>query len=152
MRELPFSIPLSGVIRVDENLFTIIVSRAETVISLETGAAPGKRISLEDGMTMHDVILESAQEAVRRKGVNRFSTADLLAIAREKYPGLKRASFTSRVVAATPDHGSFKHHKSTRDYFSHIGSGMFELNERYMPEKTSDQDILGNQRRISTGQ
>ena len=101
---------------------------------------------------MFDVILEAAHEVIRRKGFNRFSTADLLAVAREKYPGLKRASFTSRVVAATPDHGSFKHHKSTRDYFSHIGSGMFSLNEKYMPEKTTDQNIIDNQKIMASDQ
>jgi hypothetical protein len=140
MRELPFSIPISGVIRMDEDLVVIIVNRAETNISLETGAPPGKRIALEPGQTMYDIILESAREVVRRKGFNRFSTADLLAIAWEKYPGLKRASFTSRVIASTPNHPSYKHYKSRRDYFSKIGTGLYWLNEQYTENPTADEE------------
>jgi hypothetical protein len=140
IRELPFSIPISGAIRMDEDLVTIIVNRAETTISLETGAPPGKRIALEPGQTMYDIILESAREIVRRKGFNRFSAPELYRAALEKYPALKRASFMSRVIACTPDHPSYKHHKSRRDYFSHIGVGLYLLNERYTVDRTSDRE------------
>jgi hypothetical protein len=114
MRELPFSIPISGVIRVDENLVTIVVNRTETTISLETGIAAGKRISLE------------------------------------KYPELKRGSFLSRVIASTPDHPSYKHHKSGRDYLSRIGEGLYWLDERYVLDKTPDKGNAKNQRKLST--
>lgn len=140
MKELPFSIPISGVICMDGDSVTIIVNRAETNISLETGVPPGKRISLEAGRTMYDVILEAAREVISRKGFNRFSTPELYSVARERYPGLKRASFTSRVIACTPDHPSYKHHKSRRDYFSRIGTGLYWLNERYTVERTSDEE------------
>lgn len=140
MKELPFSIPVSGVVRIDGDLVAIIVNRAETTISLETGETPGKRISLEAGKTMYNVILEAAREVTRRKGVNRFSTPELYSVAREKYPALKRGSFTSRVIACTPDHPSYKHHKSRRDYFSRIGVGLYWLNERYTVEKTSEEE------------
>lgn len=145
MRDLPFSIPISGVIRVDENSVTIIVNRGETNISLETGVAPGKRISLEAGKTIYDVVLEAAREVIRQKGFNRFSAAELYAAAREKYPELKRGSFMSRVIASTPDHPSYKHHKSRRDYLSRIGVGLYWLNERYTADKISADHILSNQ-------
>jgi hypothetical protein len=138
MRELPFSIPISGVIRMDESSVTVVVNRAETTISLETGVAPGKRISLEVGKTMYDIVLEAAREVIKQKGFNRFSAAELYAAAREKYPELKRGSFMSRVIASTPDHPSYKHHKSRRDYFSHIGTGLYWLNDRYLEKKTSN--------------
>ena len=137
MKEIAFSIPVSGVIRIDGDLVVIVVNRAETSISLETGAAPGARISLEEGTTMYDVILEAAQEVIRQKGFNRFSTPELYAVALEMYPGLKRGSFTSRVIASTPDHPSYKHHKSQRDFFSRIGPGLYRLSERYNPERIS---------------
>lgn len=140
IRELPFSIPIFGVIRMDGDSVTVIVNRAETNISLETGATPGKRISLEAGKTMYDVILEAARELIRRKGFNRFSAPELLTVAREKYPGLKRASFTSRVIACTPDHPSYKHYKSRRDYFSRIGTGLYWLNERYTADRVSHRE------------
>jgi hypothetical protein len=138
MKELPFSIPISGVIRMDGDSVTIIVNRAETNISLETGAPPGKRISLEAGKTMYDVILEAAREIVREQGFNRFSAPELYSVALVKYPKLKRGSFWSRVIACTPNHPSYKHHVSRRDYFSRIGPGLYELNDRYIEDVTPD--------------
>ena len=138
-RELPFSIPISGVIRLNKDSVTIIVNRAETGISLEDEPKHGKRISLEAGKTMYDVILEAARELVQRKGFNRFSAPELYSVARENYPELKRASFMSRVIACTPDHPSYKHHKSRRDYFSHIGTGLYWINKQYATNKTSDE-------------
>ena len=140
IKELPFSIPISGVIRINGDSIAIIVNRAETNISLETGAVPGKRISLGNGKTMYDVILETAREIIRRKGFNRFSAPDLYSVAREKYPGLKRGSFMSRVIACTPDHPSYRHHKSRRDYLSRIGTGLYWLNEQYTTDRTSDEE------------
>jgi len=144
MKELPFSIPVSGVIRMDGDLVTVIVNRTETSISLETGATPGKRISLGAGKTMYDLILEAAQEVIRRKGFNRFSAPELYSVAREKHPDLKRQSFTSRVIASTPDHRSYKHYKSSRDYFSHVGPGLYSLNDRYMTEIPKEERTLFN--------
>jgi hypothetical protein len=149
MREVPFSIPVSGVIRIDGNEVTITINRADTTVFLGPEIRLGGRISFESGKTMFDIILETAQEIVQQKGFNRFSAPELYSAAREKYPQLKRNSFMSRVIACTPDHPSFKHYSSTRDYFSHIGTGLYWLNEKYMPEETSDQDITQNQRKLS---
>lgn len=137
MKEVAFSIPVSGVIRLDGDSVVIVVNRAETSISLETGAAPGARVSLEDGRTMFDVVLEAAQEVIRQKRSNRFSAPELYGVAVEVHPGLKMGSLTSRIIAATPDHPSYKHHKSHRDFFSRIGPGLYRLNERYNPERIS---------------
>ena len=132
MRDVAFSIPVSGVVRIDGDSVTVVVNRAETIISMLTEAEPGKRVSLEPGITMYDVILETAREVVQRKGYNRFSAPELYSVALEKYPELKRNSFVSRVVASTPDHRSYRHYSSRRDYFSHIGPGLYSLNDRYM--------------------
>ena len=52
----------------------------------------------------------------------------------------------TRVIACTPDHSSYKHYTSKRDYFSHIGVGMYKLNDRYMADTTSEgEQILFNQ-------
>jgi hypothetical protein len=132
MREVPFSIPVSGVIRVDGDEVTITVNRADTIVSL----GPEVRLG---GKTMFDIILETAREVVKRKGVNRFATPELYAEALEKYPGLKRNSFTSRVIACTPNHSSYKHYTSNRDYFSCIGPGLYELNDHYKAERVHNQ-------------
>jgi hypothetical protein len=96
----------------------------------------------EPGTTMFDILLESAREFLKRKTYNRFTGPALFAIAREKYPDLKRRSFMSRLTAATPNHPSYKHHLSHRDYFSRIGPGIYTLEGRYLPKKaTSKVDI-----------
>ena len=147
MREVPFSIPVSGVVRIDGDAVTITVNRAETSVLLGPEVRLGRRISLEAGKTMFDIILETAREVVRRKEFNRFSAPELYSVAREKYPELKRGSFMSRVIACTPDHPSYKHHKSRRDYFSHIGTGLYWLNKQYTADRTSDEErTLSNQK------
>ena len=142
MREIPFSIPVSGVIRIDGDSVTIIVNKAETNISLWTEAQLGKRISLEPGMTMYDIILETAREVIQRKGFNRFTAPELYAEALDRYPELKRNSFMSRVIACTPDHSSYKHYTSKRDYFSYIGPGLYRLNDEYVADKTSNEESI----------
>ena len=137
MKEVPFSIPVSGVVRIDGDRVTITVNKAETTIILEPEVTPSKRISLEPGKSMFDIILETAREIIRQKGFNRFSTPELYKAARVKYPRLKRGSFWSRVVASTPDHASYKHYTSNRDFFSRIGPGFYRLNEKYLADKPS---------------
>ncbi len=138
MKEVAFSIPVTGVIRIAGDSVTIIVNKAETDISLTPQPLKGKHVSLEQGMTMYDVILEAARTVVRNKHNNRFSAPELYHEALEKYPQLKRNSFMTRVIACTPNHPSYKHYDSRRDYLSHIGVGQYALNEKYRT-----QDLFG---------
>lgn len=82
-------------------------------------------------MAMYDVILEAARTVVRNKRNNRFSAPELYDEALGKYPHLKRNSFMTRVIACTPDHPSYKHYNSRRDFLSHIGVEQYALNEKY---------------------
>ena len=140
MKEVPFSVPVSGVVRINGDSITIIVNKAETNISLAPETQKGKHISLEPGQTLYDVILEVAREVIRKKGFNRFSAPELYHEALDKYPELKRNSFITRVIACTPDHSSYKHYTSKRDYFSHIGPGLYKLNDEYRLDRTSDKE------------
>jgi hypothetical protein len=146
MKELPFSIPVSGIVQIDGDSVKIVVNRAETTVSLETKPVSGKRIALQRGLTLNDIVLETARELVRTKGFNRFSAPELYRAALEKYPELKRNSFMTRVIACTPNHTSYEHYTSRRDYLTHIGPGLYWLNEEYIEEKSSDKEkITGNQ-------
>jgi hypothetical protein len=140
MKEIPFSIPVSGVIRIDNNVITVIINRAVTTVTLEAIAESPERTHFEPGKSMFDIVLASAQEFIRRKKYNRFTGLDLFAIARENYPGLNKRSFITRITASTPDHPSFKHHLAHRDYFSRIATGIFTLEHRYLPKQTADED------------
>jgi len=146
MREVSFSIPVSGVVRIDGGSATIIVNRAETIISFEAEAEAGKRFSLGPGRSTFDVILESARELVQNRAFNRFSAPELYSVARRDYPALKRGSFMSRVIASTPNHPSYKHHKYGRDYLSRIGPGLFALNDQYKFDKAPDGSAIYNNR------
>lgn len=140
MKEIPFSIPVSGVVWINGESVKIIVNKAETIISLQSETLPSKGTSLEPGKTLYDVILETAREVIRIKGFNRFTAPELYHKALETYSGLNRGSFMSRVVACTPNHSSYKHYISNRDYFSRIGSSFYQLNEQYRLGKAVDKE------------
>jgi len=132
MKEISFSIPVSGVVRINENSITITVNKAETTIGFEPPPQKGARISLEKGKTMFDIVLDTARKLVERSDENRFSAAALYHEALDNYPNLKRNSWTSHVVACASNHPSQKHYNSRRDYFRYLGDGAYSLNDRYM--------------------
>ena len=136
MREIPFSVPVTGIIKIDGNVITVIVNRAVTNVSLEAVAGSPERTVFEPGTSMFDILLASALEFLKRRKYNRFTGIDLFAIARESYPGLNKRSFMSRVTASTPNHPSYKHHLAHRDYFSRIATGVYSLENQYLPQKT----------------
>jgi len=142
MKEIPFSVPVTGTIRIDGNVITIIVNRAATRVLLETGGESPQRMVFEPGTTMFDILLEAAREFLRRRTYNRFTGPALFDIAREKYPDLKKRSFMSRLTAATPNHPSYKYHLSQRDYFSRIAPGIYTLENQYLPKKTPHEGDL----------
>jgi hypothetical protein len=146
MREVSFSIPVSGVISIDGDEVTITINRADTIVSLGPEMRLAARISFGAGKTMFDIIMETAQEIVKRKGFNRFSAPELYHIALERYPEIKRGSFMSRVIASTPDHPSYKHYMSNRDFLSRIGPGLYKLNDKYLLDKTTDNELISNER------
>lgn len=142
MREIAFSLPVSGVIRINDNSISIVVNRAETSIALNGERKETGRISLENGMTMFDIVLQVAKEVVRDKGANRFAAAELYHRARYRYPDLKRNSFAGHVIASAPDHRSHKHYVAKRDYFSYMGQGIYGLNEKYLADNISDDWVI----------
>ncbi len=137
MREIAFSVPVSGVIRLDGNSITVIVNRASTNVLMEEGTASREHTVFEPGVSMFDILLESAREFIRRKTYNRFTVSQLYEIAREKYPNLNRRSFMTRLTAATPNAPSYRYHVSHKDYFSRIAPGIYSLENQYLPEKNS---------------
>jgi len=151
VKEIPFSIPVTGIIRINGNVITVIVNRAVTNVTLDPEAESPGRTVFEPGTSMFDIILESAQEFFKRKGYNRFTGLDLYAIARETYPGLNKRSFMSRITAATPNHPSYKHHLSHRDYFQKIATGIYSLEYQYQQKNVSlgEVDLLDTESLIN---
>ncbi|GAI44467.1 unnamed protein product [marine sediment metagenome] len=91
---------------------------------------------------MFDLVLEAARGVVRRKGANRFSPPELYEEALKSYPDLKKNSFMARVIACTPNHNSYKHHASKRDYLSYLGPGVYSLNDQYKEKQPSPNEIV----------
>jgi len=141
LKKIPFSIPVTGIIRINGNVITVIVNRAVTNVTLDPVEESPERTVFEPGTTMFDIILESAQEFLKRTGYNRFTGIDLFSIARETYPGLNKRSFMSRITAATPNHPSYKHHLSHRDYFSRIATGIYSLEYQYQQKNASPGEV-----------
>ena len=91
---------------------------------------------------MLDAVLEAAVKVVRRKGVNRFSPPELYEEALKSYPNLKKNSFMARVIACTPNHNSYKHHASKRDYLFYLAPGVYSLNDQYKEKQPSPYNIV----------
>ena len=132
--EIPFSIPVTGVIRLDGDRIIITVNRAETAVNVPFPAMSSQFSRLEPGQSMDSVILDTAREHVRHSQTNRFNGPELFEVALEHNPRLNKRSFLSRVIAVTPNHPSYHHFASGKDYFERIGKGLYQLNSRYLPD------------------
>ena len=137
MQEIPFSLPVSGVVRIEEGSITVTINKTETIISFQP-PKKSERISLGKGRTVFDIVLETASEVVRRTYKNRFSAAQLYRVALERYPQLKRNSWVSYVIASAPNHTSHQHFGTKRDYLRYFGNGSYSLNPKYMGKNKSD--------------
>jgi len=107
MKEIPFNISVSGLIKIDAGKITISLSGARTTIRLDPSSTSDARSFLRKGQTLFDIILKTAQDFVASGGKDtRFSAAELYHLALDKYPYLKRDSWASHVIASAPDHPS----------------------------------------------
>jgi len=138
MREVAFSIPISGVVRINEGRVAITVNKADTEIRFETEKGPSKRITFELGMTMFDIVLDAARNVIRRKGVNRFTAAELYHQSLERYPELKRNSFAAHVIASAPNHSSYRHYTAKRDFLYYMNRGLYRLVDEYVSEPSAN--------------
>jgi len=131
MQDIFFSIPLTGKITVSDGSVVITINKAETTINFESAPGGEARISLEKGKTLFDVVLEVARKVAEGSENGQFSAAQLYYEALGRYPKLKRNSFSAHVIASSPNHSSFKHYASKRDYLSYVGNGLYRLNPKY---------------------
>jgi hypothetical protein len=130
MEELHFTIPVSGIINVDNGTITISVNKADTTLYF-TAPVKEKRISLPKGETLSSLVLAAARALAGESGTGQFSAAELYHKARERHPTLKRNSFASQVIACTPNHPSYKYYETQRDYLVYSGKGQYRLNAAY---------------------
>jgi hypothetical protein len=125
MREIAFSIPVSGTIRIEDDSIRIMVNRSETTVDLAAAIQASRRPDFGPGKTMFDVLLEVALEVAAEQGS--FTAADLYHRALEMYPDLKRGSWSARVIASAPNHPSYSNYGARRDYLVYTGRGRYRL-------------------------
>jgi len=133
MQKIPFTLPVSGVLRIEGGQVTFIINRMETNLDISIEASP-RRMLLEEGLTLSDLALEAAREIVAQKGFNRFQASEIFHQVQIKYPDIKRNSLTGRIIASTVNHPSSKNFGSRRDFFRYGGNGIFMISEKYMTD------------------
>jgi hypothetical protein len=89
---------------------------------------------------MFDPVLEAAKIFINKLVKGEFTAADLYHMAREKHPYLdiRRNAWNSHVMSSAPNHPSFRHYTSHRDYFRYLGEGKYALEDKYRVERKSD--------------
>lgn len=131
MNEILFSIPLSGTISVENNTLTITINQSKTALDL-AAITKKRRISLKKGQTVFDIVLQAAQRVVEVSKRNRFSAAELYHEALKEYPDLKRNSWSGHIIASAPNHPSYNHFATKKDYLRFLGEGIYKLDNRYL--------------------
>ena len=140
MQEIPFSIPVSGIIRIDDHVITITVNRAETSVTFEPIPSKKERMSLAKGQTIFDILRQTALKFTESNREERFTAADLYREAVSRYPTLKRNSWTAHMIASAPNHPSQKHYVSKRNFFNYIGDGHYKLNPDLISSDDKDEE------------
>ena len=137
MKKLNFSITinLSLTLKKDEAHINIKdVDLIPAVVSLPYRLKSSDRADSSESKkkTVHDIILQTAKKCVVDTGQNKFTGAKLFHIARLNHPGLKRNTFAAQVIAAAPNHSSHRHYPNRKDFFTYLGKGYYNLNQKYL--------------------
>ena len=132
MRDVVFSIPVTGTLHIEGDTLRISVSETTITMKLEPDEEAPRKLMLEAGRTLFDVVLDVARSFVQETGTNEFTGAELYHIALGKYPelNLKRNSWGAHVISCAPNHPSYHHSTSRRKYFRYLGNGRYSLDER----------------------
>jgi hypothetical protein len=136
MSEPTSDTPITDIIRIEDNSLILRVGEYQLTVNIEgPEARPSGRLKLERGQTMFDLVLDAARTFVKEIGDSEFSAADLYHIAVERNPGLniRKNSWNSHIVSSAPNHQSYRHYTSHRDYFRYLGRGKYSLNPRLLP-------------------
>ena len=133
------NISINDVIRIEGN--SLVARVGDYVLTLKIQgpeSKPSGRIQLGQGRTLFDIVLGSARAFIQETGESEFSAADLYHIAANTNQELsiRRNSWNSHVVSSAPDHPSYHHYTSHREYFRYLGKGRYSLDPRLLPEAT----------------
>lgn len=139
MTEPASAVTDNDIIRIEGNSLTLRVGEYMLTLKIEgPEAKPSGRLQLREGQTLFDLVLDAAMAFVKETGERQFGAVDLYHMAKIRNPELniKRNSFSSHVMSSTPDHPSYRHYTSHRDYFRYHGRGRYSLNPGLLIEDT----------------
>ena len=126
MKKLNFSITINLALDLKKDRASIKVENVDllpAVVSLPVSFDSRYKIDSfgKKKKAIHDIMLETAKKYVLDSGQNKFTGAKLFNLALVRHPGLKRNTFAARVIAAAPNHPSYRHASNGKAYFSYIG-------------------------------
>ena len=130
MAEAIFTIPVTGTISIERDSITIRIKESILTVKIEGKEAGGeKRLQMERGRTLFDIVLDTAKTFIEETGEDKFSAADLYHMAVERNPGLsiKRNSWGAHVVSSASNHPSYHHYTARRRYFRYLGKGKYSI-------------------------
>ncbi|UCF94798.1 MAG: hypothetical protein JSW39_11800 [Desulfobacterales bacterium] len=137
MKELNYSITISLALTLKKDKASINIENVDlrpAVVSLpsRSDSLDGTTPSKTNKKTIHDIILETAQNYVVDAGQNKFTGAKLFHLSLLNHPKLKRNTFAAQVIAAAPNHPSHRHYRNRKDYFTYLGNGYYKINQKYL--------------------
>ena len=130
MSELTSGIPGKDVIRIEGNCLSVKVGEYLLTLYIEgPEAKPSGRLQLGRGRTLFDLVLDAARTHVKETRENEFRAADLyhIAVGRNPDVSIRRNSWNSHIVSCAPNHPSYRHYTSHRDYFHYLRKGRYSL-------------------------
>ncbi len=145
MSEIAFSIPVTGTIQIQGNSLVIKINESAITMKLSMAGEAGGKLKLERGKTLFDIVLDTAKSWVTESGTSQFTAAQLYHTALDRYPelNLKRNSWGAHVISCAPNHPSYRHYTSRRNYFSYLGKGRYRLSVHGFPGASSGKDLFG---------
>jgi len=146
MAEAVFSIPITGTIDIRGETLTIKINESVLTVKIEAHGADGlKRLKLETGRTLFDLVLEAARTMVEEVKETEFTAAELYHLAVHKHPDLdlKSNSWGAHMVSSAPNHPSYGHSTAHRRYFRYLGQGKYSLDPSLLPESAGDSSQIG---------
>ncbi|MGD8963207.1 MAG: hypothetical protein PVH43_11865 [Desulfobacterales bacterium] len=136
MNKISFSITINLSLDLKEDRANINIENVDLVPAVVSLPILDSRyradLSKTKKKTVHDIILQTAKKYVLESGQNKFTGAKLFNLSLVQHPGLKRNTFAARVIAAAPNHPSHRHSSNRKDYFTYLGKGFYELNQKYL--------------------
>jgi len=146
MTEAVFSIPITGTIDIRGETLVIKVNESTLTVKIEGERVDGlKRLKLETGRTLFDLVLEVARTMVEEFKEGEFTAADLFHLATSRHPdlNLKSNSWSAHVVSSAPNHPSYHHYTARRRFFRYLGNGKYSLVPSLLLESAGDSRQIG---------